>query len=83
MRQPDFLTATEKPFHRIGMISAVMNFIRQISGAFGAAFFGLFMTSTNEDESYGNVGTALVAVAVTFLIAIWYFARVKQPAVGG
>jgi len=67
---------------RGGMISAVMNFFRQISGAFGVAVFGFFMTSTNGEGSYRHFGIGLVAVAVTLLIAIWYFARVEQSAVG-
>jgi DHA2 family methylenomycin A resistance protein-like MFS transporter len=62
---------------RGGMVSAVLNFFRQISGAFGVAVFGVFLTSGTEDASYGTFGIALVAVALALSVAIGYFARIE------
>jgi DHA2 family methylenomycin A resistance protein-like MFS transporter len=63
---------------RGGMISAVVNFFRQISGAFGVAVFGIFMTSTTEEVSYGYFGVALVVLAVALLVSIWFFAGARK-----
>ena len=65
---------------RGGMISAVVNFFRQIAGAFGVAVFGVFMTSATEGAAYRAFGFALVAVACALLVAIGFFARWERRA---
>ncbi|WP_323121360.1 MFS transporter [Burkholderia alba] len=59
---------------RGGMVSAIVNFCRQISGAFGVAVFGIFIASGDDAASYRHFGIALVAVALVLLAAIGYFA---------
>ncbi|MBN2900176.1 MAG: MFS transporter, partial [Clostridia bacterium] len=48
---------------RGGMITAVVNFFRQISGAFGVAVFGIFMASANKAISYRDFSLTLVILA--------------------
>ena len=68
---------------RGGMISAVVNFFRQISGAFGVAVFGIFVKSANESASYRYFGLALLAVAlalVGFIVSFaWRERMARQP----
>jgi DHA2 family methylenomycin A resistance protein-like MFS transporter len=62
---------------RGGMIAAVVNFFRQISGAFGVAVFGIFMTSTNGTTSYRDFRFALVMLACILIVSIWLFSRME------
>ncbi|MEW6343789.1 MAG: MFS transporter [Pseudomonadota bacterium] len=63
---------------RGGMISAVVNFFRQIAGAFGVAVFGIFMTSADRETAYRHFGVALVSVALVLLLSIAVFARLER-----
>lgn len=63
---------------RGGMISAVVNFFRQIAGAFGVAVFGIFMTSADGETAYRHFGVALVSVALVLLLSIGVFARLER-----
>lgn len=65
------------------MVSAVMNFFRQISGAFGVAVFGVFMNARTDAAAYSTFGSALLAVVFALSLAIRYFARVEQRAPRG
>jgi MFS transporter, DHA2 family, methylenomycin A resistance protein len=63
---------------RGGMISAVVNFFRQIAGAFGVAVFGIFMTSADNETAYRHFGVALVSVVLVLVLAIGLFARLER-----
>ena len=67
---------------RGGMVSGVLNFFRQISGAFGVAVFGIFMTSTNAASSYDSYSTALLILAGTLMLYILFLStiQIKSPA---
>lgn len=62
---------------RGGMVSAVLNFFRQISGAFGVAVFGVFMTLPKGGSSYDAFGTALVALAYVLILSTLVFSAKK------
>ncbi|WP_133649045.1 MFS transporter [Paraburkholderia flava] len=75
---------------RGGMISAVVNFFRQISGAFGVAVFGILVKSMQMSTAYQYFGMLLSAVAVVLTGCIGSFAirerRARQmvvPAANG
>ncbi|MHB8921613.1 MAG: hypothetical protein ACYC2J_15070 [Acidithiobacillus ferrooxidans] len=67
---------------RGGMVSAVLNFFRQISGAFGVAVFGIFMTSTNGGGAYDEFGTALAILACILILSVLFLSaiQIKAPA---
>ncbi|RDV00882.1 MFS transporter [Trinickia dinghuensis] len=61
---------------RGGMISAVVNFARQIAGAFGVAVFGLFIAQhDNASASWRDFSIALLATAVVLLLCAHAFRR--------
>jgi DHA2 family methylenomycin A resistance protein-like MFS transporter len=65
---------------RGGMISAVINFFRQICGAFGVAVFGLLASAGDASASYRHFGIALALVAVLFVVLIAFFTMREQRA---
>lgn len=67
---------------RGGMISAVLNFFRQIAGAFGVAVFGRFAISGDESASYRCFSAALIAMVCVLLAAIMVFAVLKVRLAG-
>lgn len=56
-----------------GMISAVVNFFRQISGAFGVAIFGIFVNQAIKHNSYVYFQYILLISAAIFLLSYLYF----------
>lgn len=56
-----------------GMISAVVNFFRQISGAFGVAIFGIFVDQAIKHNSYVYFQYILLISAAIFLLSYLYF----------
>ena len=74
---------------RGGLISSVVNFFRQIFGAFGVAVFGIFMKSTRDFASYRYFCMTLLVVAFVLMGCIASFAiretrarRIDAPAAG-
>ncbi|WCM22546.1 MFS transporter [Paraburkholderia bryophila] len=72
-----------------GLISSVVNFFRQIFGAFGVAVFGIFMKSTRDFASYRYFCMTLLVVAFVLMGCIASFAireararRIDAPAAG-
>lgn len=59
---------------RGGMISAVVNFFRQISGAFGVAIFGIFTSFENFNTSYRYFSFTLLSTAIVLIVSICFFA---------
>lgn len=53
---------------RGGMISAVVNFSRQIAGAFGVAVFGLFVAHEDIAASWRDFSVALIATACVMML---------------
>ncbi len=68
---------------RGGMISAVVNFFRQIAGAFGVAVFGLFMANETSDTSWRDFSVALVVTACALLLCARGFRRRSAPEPAG
>ncbi len=64
---------------RGGMISAVVNFSRQIAGAFGVAVFGLFIAHGSTSASWSDFGVALIASAGALLLCACAFLRRTRP----
>lgn len=58
---------------RGGMISAVINFFRQISGAFGVAIFGIFSSEIPSELAYRHFGVGLLSLVIILLFSIIYF----------
>ncbi|MCU4578343.1 MFS transporter [Acinetobacter courvalinii] len=56
-----------------GMISAVVNFFRQISGAFGVAIFGLFVDLAIEHRTYLYFQYILLITIACFILSYFYF----------
>jgi DHA2 family methylenomycin A resistance protein-like MFS transporter len=65
------------------MISAVVNFFRQIAGAFGVAVFGLFMANETSDTSWRDFSVALVVTACALLLCARGFRRRSAPEPAG
>ncbi len=68
---------------RSGMISAVVNFFRQISGAFGVAVFGAFMASGGIARSYREFRFALAILAFALVASIGLFSRLGSSKASG
>lgn len=56
-----------------GMISAVVNFSRQIAGAFGVAVFGLFVAHGRASASWLDFSITLTASAAALLLCAYAF----------
>jgi DHA2 family methylenomycin A resistance protein-like MFS transporter len=65
---------------RGGMVSGLVNFFRQIAGAFGVAVFGGFVAPTHGATGYAAFSLALVAIALVLLVAIGAFAAAARRA---
>lgn len=63
---------------RGGMMAGVVNFFRQISGAFGVAVFGAFIASPETSLGYRDFRYALVTLAVFLVLSMGFFTHKKS-----